>query len=350
MRLRSLLTGILTSLFLQVPILAGAVLTNVFLEIPTGPRSLAMGSTGLASPGGPFTSWWNPANLAFLNQSGVASSYALLDVGARAYDLRVALRPSAKERGYSFSWAQTNFNNVSQTEILLDASGAIIIDPNTGLPEKRVIGFARESDNLFSGSFGFSLRQDLAVGATGKTVYSTLGGVTGQGFGADLGLSWRSGRLSLGSIYRNIGLTRIEWTDGFLEQLPSGAQAEVAFQLGKGNGEGKKSLILALATWIPRTPEIDETSIRAGAEWRLSPALAFRFGFNGDRLTGGAGFRMKDLVGDYAFAPNREHHAVHRLAVSWLWGQKQETATPRSSAAGGDSVPRHLDPKERQRQ
>lgn len=314
--------GILGLFWIVSPGSVCAIPTNIFLENPVGPRHLAMGSTGVSSATGPNSTWWNPSNLAFLRQSGLATSYALLDIDARAYDLRLALSPGPQGLGYGLSWSQTNFNNVTQTEILLDASGGIIIDPNTGLPEKRVIGFSSESDNLFTGSLGLRVADGFAIGTTGKAIYGVLGGITGKGFGGDVGFSGSAGRFSFGSVYKNVGLTIIEWTDGFVEQLPSGIQAEVGFSIGNSFSSNGWGLGLALSTWIPRTPEGEDPTLRGGMEWNLSPVLALRFGFNGDQLTGGAGFKMGDLIGDYAFAPNALHNAVHRLAVSFLWGRK----------------------------
>ena len=163
-----------------------------FTRLGLGARSLAMGSTGVASPANGYSFYYNPA-LAGMHENIIFSnSYTVLSRGRHAYfiGLSTKIPPGA---GLSLAWLKTGTDDFTNYNSIGDKEG--VID---------------HSAHAIYGSFSRQFGDKLSVGITLKVLLEYISSpdfnYESSGVGADIGIFYRiDENLSIGAVYKDIG-------------------------------------------------------------------------------------------------------------------------------------------------
>lgn len=266
---------VLTFLFLVLlPQLALAADAGSFLRIGVGARALGMGGAFVAVANDPTAIYWNPAGLASLKSSEIASMYTnQFGLGAHFSFLAFG-QPWGEKKGWAIG-----FVNLSLGQI-----------PITGLDENGrpvVIGYIGSSESSLLLAYGQTLFGS-ALGITVKGIRQTLANESSVGLGIDLGARILFiQNFSLGVIVKN-GF--VNWSTGERVVFPAQAILGVAYH-------PFSRLTLAFDAGLQSGRRIE---LHTGVEYLIIPQLALRLGLDRGKLTAGAGFAIRQFELDYA--------------------------------------------------
>jgi hypothetical protein len=287
----------------------GTTAANV-LKVGVGARAIAMGEAHTSLADDISSLYWNPAGLAYLNQSQASFMYnqSFQDMTYNHAGLGISLESG----GLGGSVSYLGFGKIDG------------FDP-AGNPTGNV--------NAYSGvgTFGGGMLFDsLALGFNLKAIHSTLADEKANGAAVDLGTSFvypqpimDYGTLRFAATLRNLGPGMkflhqkdplpMEWRVGTsLHQL---FNKKVTLGVDYGQARG------------------DEAGVYAGSEFWFVPMLALRAGFahndvEGSGLRAGMGLRIKDLSFDYAYAGVGDLGLTHRYELTYRFGDIRPRLTP----------------------
>lgn len=255
-----------------------------FLKIGFGARNIAMGDIGVTAANDVTALNYNPAILA-----GYSSPELIFTHNEWLQDVRSEIfGGSVRFIGLPLAFG-VNTTRVPDIEIRT----------RPGEAESKFTA------QFFSGSIstGFSLIDDISIGATAKYIYEGMLSDDANGLGFDFGAYYKSAvqGVSVGAAVRNLGSMnqlRLKET-----KLPSdfSAGAQYKFPLNGINSE------VALGAAFQKYMDTDDTHINFGTEIYYDNLIAFRAGYQtgyeAKGFSAGLGLTWSKLFFDYGFVP-----------------------------------------------
>jgi hypothetical protein len=207
------------SMLFFVHFLFGQKYSNEFLSIGVGAKAQGMGNAVVATVDDVTAGYWNPAGLASLGedkglQLGGMHSEWFAGVGKFDY-LGMTLPFSTKGRRLGISIIRFGIDDIPNTLSLFEDDGTVNYDNITSFSAADyafLLSFAQRMKTKKEG-------RDLFVGGNVKVVRRVIGSFAGSwGFGLDLGMQYRIGKLRFGAMGRDITSTFNAWHVSFTEE------------------------------------------------------------------------------------------------------------------------------------
>src|SRR5258705_1250457 len=315
--------------------------SNEFLNIGAGGRGLAMGSAQVASVNDGTGGYWNPASLVGVkDHPNLNLMHAEYFAGIGKYDYASLALPTANnKRTLGVSVLRFAVDDIMNTLFLVETDGSINYN--------NIQAFS-SADYAFLFSYAQTLKENtkrtVHFGLNAKVIYRSVGKFAkAWGFGLDGGLQIYQGKWKFGIVGRDITTTFNAWSFSFTEKekevlyltnndIPVKSTEQTAPRLVLGIARdfklGKKSSLLAEAnvdvtfdgqrnTLISADPVSADPKL--GLELNVNNVFFLRAGINnfqkalsdGDTLnqkkvwiyqpSAGAGFRISNVIIDYAF-------------------------------------------------
>ena len=275
--------------------------SGAFLRMGTSARSLAMGSGFTAEIDQGFTSYHNPAGVAFLNKRQLGFSYHALNLDRRLMmsSISTGLPPTA---GMGVAWVSSGVDNIqgrstagSKTQVLSTSEDALLI------------------------SFAQRITPWLALGINVKVLNHQLpmneSQLAGKGTGFDVGfMVLPDEKLHFAFVIQDLN-TNYQWNTGdvfegegrvYKESFPTMYRLGTTFIFQRIYFTGDIGV-------IAHQDDILGATIRFGGEYRLEENYFIRAGFGNNRFSLGAGLnftflKLNDAFFDYAVVV--EPHSV----------------------------------------
>ena len=275
--------------------------SGAFLRMGTSARSLAMGSGFTAEIDQGFTSYHNPAGVAFLNKRQLGFSYHALNLDRRLMmsSISTGLPPTA---GMGVAWVSSGVDNIqgrstagSKTQVLSTSEDALLI------------------------SFAQRITPWLALGINVKVLNHQLpmneSQLAGKGTGFDVGfMVLPEENLHFAFVIQDLN-TNYQWNTGdvfegegrvYKESFPTMYRLGTTFIFQRIYFTGDIGV-------IAHQDDILGATIRFGGEYRLEENYFIRAGFGNNRFSLGAGLnftflKLNDAFFDYAVVV--EPHSV----------------------------------------
>ena len=178
--------------------------SNEFLNIGVGARSLAMGGAQVASVRDVTAAYWNPAALTSIrHQYEFSLMHAEYFAGIAQYDYLGFTTPFGNQNQVAVSLIRFGVDDIPDTRFLYDANGALNYDN---------IQFFNAADYALLLSFGRDISDRLKLGANAKVIHRNVGKFAqAWGFGLDIGGIYRTKRLTVGLMLKDITTTYNAW-------------------------------------------------------------------------------------------------------------------------------------------
>ena len=305
--LRYLLFTALVSLSLARPAASASAFAGEFLALGGGARALALGNAYVAVVDDATSGYWNPAALAGFEGRQIHLSHAELYSGLVQHDYMAIAKQGKRIHGVAVSLVRVGVDDIKFTTLE---------DPAAGLsPDNRPLVASSETSADYalylSGGHRFSSR--LALGASIKGIYRTVGPFSAYGAGVDLGVRYRlGGGLTMAAAIRDVTTTPIVWDDSKDSIRPS---ALVGLAYTRPVGAGQATVGFASRAGGDATDETGNEPVNAGVEYGYKD-LALRVGFEESRQAFGVGLRSRDrLELDLAYVEHDELEATYRLSA-----------------------------------
>jgi len=275
--------------------------SGAFLRMGTSARSLAMGSGFTAEIDQGFTSYHNPAGVAFLNKRQLGFSYHALNLDRRLMmsSISTGLPPTA---GMGVAWVSSGVDNIqgrstagSKTQVLSTSEDALFI------------------------SFAQRITPWLALGINVKVLNHQLpmneSQLAGKGTGFDVGLMvLPEENLHFAFVIQDLN-TNYQWNTGdvfegegrvYKESFPAMYRLGTTFTFQRIYFTGDIGV-------LAHQDDILGATIRFGGEYRMEENYFIRAGFGNNRFSLGAGLnftflKLNDAFFDYAVVV--EPHSV----------------------------------------
>jgi len=246
-----------------------------FLRFGGSARSLALGNavTGVADD--VAMAYWNPAGLAQLRTHELVATGVQLFEETRYAFASVGM-PTDSYGTFSFGGTFVNSGGFERASLFEDLDEEF-----------------SESDGAFTVGYARGSNR-LAVGVALKSITQNIGGASGSGFGADVGLYYRPAReASFGLAVQNVLAPELT-----LEQ----ESERLARTMRAGAGLRFMNNRLLLLTDVVKT-EYQDLSIHGGFEVWPSSGMGLRSGYDAatEQLAFGAGVRWLNWQFDYAY-------------------------------------------------
>jgi hypothetical protein len=281
-----------------------------FLEIPVGAGPAAMGSAYTALATNAYAPTWNPAGLGLISGTEVAAQH-LAYLESIHYEYLSGVYPLPEEKGSS-----THRGIGFSAQYL--GSGDITATDQTG----NSIGSFSSHYGAYNLSYGQTLGEKFALGATTKWINAGIADVSANAFGVDLGGMYRpTSKLNLGTSLTNIGTP--------LKFISEGDSLPLAWHLG--------AAYTASSHWLVTTEGVYEKygmgSFHIGGEWRPLEAISMRLGYKTDTLSGlsaiagltaGLGIHAWGQEFAYAWAPYGDLGNAQYFSVLVHFGEREE--------------------------
>lgn len=178
-----------------------------FLAGGAGGRALGMGA-GVAVTNDVSAGYWNAAGLTGTQYPELAYLHAERFAGAVSFDYAAASYPLSHRSTLGLSYFRSGVNGIVNT---LDAW-----DTERDQPKPNYESFTKTfdaADQAFFVTYARQLRPNLSVGVTGKLVRRSIGDFAqAWGYSADLGATYRLGRVRLGVNLQDITGMFQGWT------------------------------------------------------------------------------------------------------------------------------------------
>jgi len=259
----------------------------------TSARTLGLGGAFVATADNPLGALWNPAGLSMMDQNQLSFENARLfeDASINAFGIAVpgSWLPSV---GLSvFSLGSGEFERTNELN-----------DP---------LGTFKTSQTAYLVTLSRALSPRLAVGSNVKIVQQRVEEFSGGGVGFDFGAMYDvTPSLRVGASFLNLGGPSVT-LDAVSESYP--AEWRGGFSLAVLDGRG---LITG------QLDHVDGPGVRfhGGGEYWIQPTIAFRFGFDDERGSGGFSYRISPQYQvDYAVA-DHPLGLTHRVGLSYRFG------------------------------
>jgi hypothetical protein len=275
--------------------------SGAFLRMGTSARSLAMGSGFTAEIDQGFTSYHNPAGVAFLDKRQLGFSYHALNLDRRLMmsSISTGLPPTA---GMGVAWVSSGVDNIqgrstagSKTQVLSTSEDALLI------------------------SFAQRITPWLALGINVKVLNHQLpmneSQLAGKGTGFDVGfMVLPDEKLHFAFVIQDLN-TNYQWNTGdvfegegrvYKESFPTMYRLGTTFIFQRIYFTGDIGV-------IAHQDDILGATIRFGGEYRMEENYFIRAGFGNNRFSLGAGLnftflKLNDAFFDYAVVV--EPHSV----------------------------------------
>ena len=275
--------------------------SGAFLRMGTSARSLAMGSGFTAEIDQGFTSYHNPAGMAFLNKRQLGFSYHALNLDRRLMmsSISTGLPPTA---GMGVAWVSSGVDNIqgrstagSKTQVLSTSEDALYI------------------------SFAQRITPWLALGINVKVLNHQLpmneSQLAGKGTGFDVGfMVLPEENLHFAFVIQDLN-TNYQWNTGdvfegegrvYKESFPAMYRLGTTFTFQRIYFTGDIGV-------VAHQDDILGATIRFGGEYRMEENYFIRAGFGNNRFSLGAGLnftflKLNDAFFDYAVVV--EPHSV----------------------------------------
>jgi len=185
----------------------GQKYVNEFLNIGVSARAHGMSGSVAASSSDVASAFWNPAGLSDINAPlQVSAMHAEWFQGVSKYDY-IGLAKQLNEKNKSclgISLIRMGVDNIPYTLNLVDADGRINYD--------NISSFSA-ADYALLLSYAQALKnQKWSVGGSVKVIRRTIGSFAGSwGFGADLGVKYRSEKWMFGLMAKDVTTTFNSW-------------------------------------------------------------------------------------------------------------------------------------------
>lgn len=323
-------------LFLCFPALGAEKYAGEFLTLGVGARPLGMGGSFVAISDDATATYWNPAGLGGLDQTGITFMHAGI-FGLDKYDFLNYVQPIGKVGTFGLSWIRLGIDDIPITELrkpgVMSASNRPFIS-----------GYMQDTENAFMLSYGKRFRAkvpvgsyktlgtDIQIGGSGKFIYNSISGANRNafGFGGDIGLLWRTsfasdnkderiGDLSIGLSVQDFFKTRIIWNTTFspshTDIIPPNLKVGIAYT------RHVRSITSDITFAIDADTKYG-LEMHYGIEYVLGEFLALRAGIQEQDFTAGAGLNIAFARGessisflvDYAFL-SHELGNTHRISL-----------------------------------
>ncbi len=276
MHLRNLALGLLLLAIAGTALGANdAGVPGGYLRYGASARSLALGNAvgGLADDAA--TSYWNPAGYASLRTMELSAMGASLGMDTHYGFMALGL-PTASWGTFALAGTYTTSGDFQRTDMYTDLDETF-----------------SEDEGIFSLGWARPFGR-FALGVTLKTVRQNIGGASGSGTGADLGLHYRPHQaIGLGVAVQNALAPKIILVEDE-EELPYSLRGGLSLRFFQGR--------LLMTADAVRTRWMD-TSFHGGLELWPVRQIALRGGYDGGReqWAAGAGLRWENWQFDYAF-------------------------------------------------
>ena len=275
--------------------------SGAFLRMGTSARSLAMGSGFTAEIDQGFTSYHNPAGVAFLKKRQLGFSYHALNLDRRLMmsSISTGLPPTA---GMGVAWVSSGVDNIqgrstagSKTQVLSTSEDALFI------------------------SFAQRITPWLALGINVKVLNHQLpmneSQLAGKGTGFDVGfMVLPEENLHFAFVIQDLN-TNYQWNTGdvfegegrvYKESFPAVYRLGTTFTFQRIYFTGDIGV-------LAHQDDILGATIRFGGEYRMEENYFIRAGFGNNRFSLGAGLnftflKLNDAFFDYALVV--EPHSV----------------------------------------
>lgn len=277
---------------------AGASPFN-FLFLDAGARPVALGGAYTALAKDANALLYNPAGLGEINEQ-----QAVFMHNSYFQDITQEYIAYASPQGWGLSCNYLDFGSVSRTTINNHTGG---------------LGSVGLTDLALSAGYGAPIGVSFVGGAGIKYIRESIAGVSGTGFGLDLGLLYYPRSLEkavLGLSVQNLGPS-VKFQDK-KEAMP------LNLRLGAAYSFAVKGQAAVVSADLSKARE-EAMIVSAGVETVISKVVAVRLGYGtrneaGSGITMGLGCVYRDFEFDYAFVPFGDLGAAHRLSVGYKWG------------------------------
>jgi hypothetical protein len=312
------------------------------MEDGGGARALGMGRAFHAVANDPSAVFFNPAGLAFAQDREILLMHAerfgdLVDRDFIAYTQPVSWSLlGGQAAGFGLSIIRLGVDNIPFTAHLEDQ-----LDSNEDgeISDEELLGLFDLQDQIIMKSdqelaFLLSYGERLGkwqFGASLKVVRQSIGDYSSLGIGLDLGLLrqhlWQ--RLNFGLKLQDITTTYLAWDTGHNEIISPAVVPAFAYDIPLNSLNAGLLLSCSLETRFENRQDADQyhsgavsMNVLAGAEMAFSEAVFLRGGFDSgwksQNLTAGAGFRIRPLTIDYAYAGDvlDIDEVTHRISLT----------------------------------
>ena len=291
-----------------------------FLRMGAGARAMGMGNAYTAVEGDIYSSYFNPAGLAAMNERQLALSVRYLSMDRKFMHLGYGKR-IGPDADFALSWIQSGTDGITGR----DLNG----NPTHSLEDKR---------NALSLTFSKNISTWFSVGVSTKLVLWKLGGEDARAYGFDLGTIVRPfDKLTVSFVIRDIK-SRFKWETQQWKKNISGADSQplekedkfpVYYTVGLAYKTYMDKLLLSASL---ENVEDNPTGINLGVSYDLHERLILRTGIynytSSDELGSGSytfGFTInitRSLGFDYAYVPDDfANDAVHIVSFLMNYGE-----------------------------
>jgi hypothetical protein len=234
------ISALFLSIFLLIPatqVFAQGEATVLFMLINAGARQGGMGEAGVADPSDATAVYWNPAGLAFENNTfgKPAQGEATL--------MHVNWLPSFNLSDLYYDFAAAKYTLEGIGTVGLGIQFMNYGDNNQTDVNGNFIGTFSSNEFAFTGSYGVKVKENLGVGVNLKFIYSRLSPVkvdteqgkgVGSTFAVDIGTLYHPGfakKLSIGANLANFG-PKITYIDkAQADPIPTNLRLGIAYRL-----------------------------------------------------------------------------------------------------------------------
>lgn len=293
------------ALFMMLSAFAGGTAGFAFLQVPAGARAVAMGGAFTAIPGDPLSLYWNPAAAATVSDPVLSTTYTsyMMDM----------------QTGF-IGWVNPREGDVIGVSLNYFYGGTF---DRTSMEDPMGNGEEFSSNSMaLAGTWAKSLTESIAVGATGRFIYSQIDSYNANGFSVDLGGMYCPASLPgfTGAVaVRNAGVqTKAFYSEN--DPMPT----EVAAGVSQALLEGK--LLIAADGTMPFEGDFDAA---VGVEYTPLEMLSLRTGWSlsAKDMADNAGGGFIDAMGfgmgthynqfslDYAWKPYADLGNTHRISL-----------------------------------
>ena len=281
-----------------------------FLSWGAGARALAMGKAFTAISDDATATYWNPAGLTQLERKEFDGLYAKLWYDT-TYSFISYAHPTTKLGVFGISLASLTSDKFEKVSIERNADNDVV--------DFKTLGFFKDSQTAFIGSYARDISKNVTFGANAKYVSHAIDIYNVSFLTTDVALMLKDiyPKLKLAINIQNLISLKLGDTD---DEFP------IILKLGTAYKALKDKLTVAL--------DIDKgmksnMNYHLGAEYWAMDYIAARFGFDvGDdgirETTAGLGGKYKDYSLDLAMA----FHALGsstRVSASWKFGRSSKT-------------------------
>ena len=285
-----------------------------FVRFGVGARALGMGGALTALADDVTAPYWNPAGLTLAPKLSLGGMYT----DKFGQGIQYQYLGAAGTMGLSAFGAAMVRQAIEDIPFYGDGEGEYFSEYQALWLASVAVRLSPEGEQTRS----------FSVGATLKYYTHDLLEGHGSGLGFDVGFSGRLefswGALAFGLVARDVRGTQIRWEGTDHEPVNSVPWINT-MDLALGLLDGQLWLVAGADVAMSR-PGLNK--LRLGGELWLAKGIALRAGLvrlaDGSlRYTAGAGFRLGNLVLDYAFVPHPVLGDSHVLSAEFRWAPKE---------------------------